>query len=165
MPSLVWQVALEGTSREQQLFIEEHVGAISGEGGRPVLVLDGSPYPPKADEVASRRAKRDEAEQTAHRLERNGEGKAAAAAWKRAARPQEPFYSWLLQWCRAKRVAYIVAPYEADEMLVALQEHLGEKNTIVLAASQCLEFEIVFTLLRPYSLNHPTAIFRAPPGS
>ena len=113
LPSLAWQVALEGTSRDQQLFIEEHVGAISAEGGRPVLVLDGAPYPPKADEVASRLAKRDEAERAAQRAELAREATTATAVWKRAARPQEPFFAWLLEWCRAKHVAYIVAPYEA----------------------------------------------------
>ena len=129
-------MALEGTSREQQLFIEEHVRAIAAEGGRPVLVLDGAPYPPKADEVASRRTARDAAERAAREHELAGDGKAAAAAWKRAARPQEPFWAWLLQWCVAKRVAFVVAPNEADEMLVALQEALGDETVIVLAASQ-----------------------------
>jgi hypothetical protein len=46
--------------------------------------------------------------------------------------------SWLMQWCISKCVAYIVAPYEADEMLAALQEQLGDETVIVLAASQDL---------------------------
>ena len=132
-------MVLEGTSREQQLFIEDQVSSLIGEGGRPVLVLDGAAYPPKAVEVASRRAARDVAEKAARTAEEAQDGHKVTAEWKKAARPQEPFFAWLLQWCISKHVAFIVAPNEADEQLVALQEDAGGADVVVLAASQARE--------------------------
>ena len=115
------QVVLEGTSREQQLFVEEQVASISGEGGRPVLVLDGAAFPPKTRVAASRRADREAKEREARGAEASRDGHEAAAAWKAAARPHEPFFEWLMNWCVAKGVAFIVSPFEADEQLVALR--------------------------------------------
>ena len=42
------QVAREGTSLQQQQYVLRHIESIVGEGGNPVLVLDGKAYPPKA---------------------------------------------------------------------------------------------------------------------
>ena len=103
------QVVLEGTSREQQLFIEEQITSLSGEGGRPVRVLDGAAFPPKMCVAASRRADRDAKEREARAAEVSHQGHKAAAAWKAAARPQEPFFKWLVEWCVAKGVAILVA--------------------------------------------------------
>ena len=49
-----------------------------------MLVLDGAPYPPKADEVTSRCAARDAAEKAALQLEMGKDRKAATAVWPRA---------------------------------------------------------------------------------
>ena len=68
------------------------MAAIYIEGGRPVLVLDEAPYPPKANEVASCRAARDAAELTAQQAELAQDcRRPRLRGWKRAARPQEPF--------------------------------------------------------------------------
>ena len=130
------QVVLEGTSREQQLCLEQHIGSIAGEGGKPVLVLDGAAFPPKAAEVARRRATSSGAADAARAAEAQLQGHKAASEWKKASRPAEAFWAWLLQWCLDKDVAFLVSPCEADEQLVALQEQLGDENAIVLAASQ-----------------------------
>ena len=52
------QVVLEGTSPQQQQYVRRHLDAVVGEGGKPVLVLDGRAYPAKAAERGRRRADR-----------------------------------------------------------------------------------------------------------
>eukprot|EP00966_Prymnesium_polylepis_P117486 2715760-Prymnesium_polylepis.1 len=77
--------------------------------------------------AASRRADRDAKEREARAAEVSHQGHKAAAAWKAAARPQEPFFKWLVEWCVAKGVAILVALFEADEQLVALQVRVAPR--------------------------------------
>ena len=39
------EVVVHGTSAEQQEYVRKSIEAVSGEGGRPILVLDGRAYP------------------------------------------------------------------------------------------------------------------------
>ena len=49
-------VAREGVSVQQQQYVRRYLESVVGEGGRPVVVLDGKAYPPKAATRATRRA-------------------------------------------------------------------------------------------------------------
>ena len=79
-----------------------------------MLVLDGAALPPKTRVATSRRADREAKEREARGAEASRDGHKAAAAWKAAALPHEPFWEWLMNWCVAKGVAFIVSPLEAD---------------------------------------------------
>ena len=59
------EVAVHGTSTEQQQYIRMQIETVAAEGGRPILVLDGRPYPPKVTTRAERRAKSAAAQQEA----------------------------------------------------------------------------------------------------
>jgi exonuclease-1 len=127
-------VTRDGVSEQQLQYVRDRIASVAGEGGVPVLVLDGRGYPPKLGTRAERLALRQAARQAAEAAERRGDRAAAAAKWKAAATPQEPFWHALLEECVRNEILYIVAPYEADAQLVSLAEELGER-AIIWAAS------------------------------
>ena len=51
------EVALHGTSLDQQEYMRKQIESVAAEGGRPVLILDGRAYPPKLTTRAERRAR------------------------------------------------------------------------------------------------------------
>jgi exonuclease 1 len=132
------QVVREGKSTQQQQYVTRRIEAVVGEGGTPVLVMDGRAYPPKEQTRRQRRTGRDESRRTAETLEgQPGKASEAESAWKEAAAPQEPFWRWLMQYCIDRGVPFVVAPYEADAQLVSLQEDLGgQSRAVIWAASQ-----------------------------
>ena len=117
-----------GVSQEAILYVTSRVTAMLGEGAKVLLVFDGDRgYEAKADTQASRRNARAEvlAKPTAQR---------SAMDWKTAAAPQEPFLQAIMAWCVANSVPFMVAPYEADQQLVELQQ-AGWIDSILVASN------------------------------
>ena len=50
-------VVRDGVSAAQLEYVRKQIGSVAAEGGKPVLVLDGRPYPPKLETRADRREK------------------------------------------------------------------------------------------------------------
>ena len=128
-------VAREGVSVQQQQYVRRYLESVVGEGGRPVVVLDGKAYPPKAATRATHRADQAQARASAEEAEAKQDARKAASEWKKAAVPQEPFWHWLLEELIGMKVPFIYSPYEADAQLVALQQELGEQ-AVIWAASE-----------------------------
>ena len=120
---------------QQQQYVRRHLESIVGEGGKPVLVLDGKAYPPKAATRQARRTDREAARRLAEQAEAASDRQAAESAWKIAAAPQEPFWAWLMQECINTGISFLVAPYEADAQLVSLAQELGPSRAVIWAAS------------------------------
>ena len=128
-------VVIHGTSAAQQQYIRTAIENIAGEGGRPVLVLDGRAYPPKLTTRAERRAKAAAAKEAAEDAVRRGDAAEARKKWAEAAAPKEEFWAWLLRYAVKTGVAFVVAPYEADAQLISLAEDLGWDRVVVWAAA------------------------------
>ena len=130
------EVAQHGTSAEQQQYLRMELESIRGEGGRPVLVLDGRAYPPKFLTRQKRRTAASDAKKKAQHLAGDPtQSKAAEKAWRDAARPEEPFWVWLLEECLRTEVRFIYSPYEADAQLVATEADIGSTAIIWAAAN------------------------------
>lgn len=76
-------------SAQQHQYVTRHIEAVAGEGGKPVLVLDGRAYPPKAATCDLRRADRHAAAARAQALEAANEKTEALKEWGRASAPSE----------------------------------------------------------------------------
>jgi exonuclease-1 len=123
------------------------VDAILNAGATPVVVFDGAPLPMKARTDAVRAAQRQAHRRTAAALLQEGKAAAAendmAAAFEVTAEMRHMFITAL----KARRVEFVVAPYEADSQLVFLVES-GQCDAAVTEDSDLLAYRCPRTLYK-----------------
>lgn len=90
------------------------INLLRSHGVEPVLVFDGGPLPMKARQAERRRALRESEVAKGRAFLAAGERAEAYAAFARAIRITPCMARELVVELRARRVAYVVAPYEAD---------------------------------------------------
>ena len=123
------------------------VDAILNAGSTPVVVFDGAPLPMKAGTDAARAGQRQKHRRSATALLQEGEEDAAekemAAAFEVTAEMRHLFITAL----KARRVEFVVAPYEADSQLVFLVES-GQCDAAVTEDSDLLAYRCPRTLYK-----------------
>ena len=133
------------------------VDAILNAGTTPVVVFDGAPLPMKARTDALRAAQRQAHRRTAAALLQEGKAAAAekemAAALEVTAEMRHVFITAL----QARRVEFVVAPYEADSQLVFLVES-GQCDAAVTEDSDLLAYRCPRTLYKLQESGHARLI-------
>ena len=109
-------VCEHGSSQEAVMYVTQRLSALMGEGAHVVAVFDGDRnYQAKLATQEKRRVKQAKSLAAA--------GSASSAKYFKAkATPQEPLLQAVMAWCIKNSVGIVVAPYEADQQLVDLQQ-------------------------------------------
>ena len=133
------------------------VDAILNAGATPVVVFDGAPLPMKARTDIVRAAQRQAHRRTAAALLQEGKAAAAekemAAAFEVTAEMRHIFITAL----KARRVEFVVAPYEADSQLVFLVES-RQCDAAVTEDSDLLAYRCPCTLYKLQESGHARLI-------
>ena len=108
-------------------------------GVEPYLVFDGAYLPTKAETAKERRIKRDEAQQKADLFLKRGDRKLAWKEFMKAAGVTPEMAKSIMVELDARKVKYVVAPYEADPQMVYL-EKIGAVDGILSEDSDLLIF-------------------------
>ena len=108
-------------------------------GVEPYLVFDGAYLPTKAETAKERRIKREEAQQKADLLLKRGDRKLAWKEFMKAAGVTPEMAKSIMVELDARKVKYVVAPYEADPQMVYL-EKIGAVDGILSEDSDLLIF-------------------------
>lgn len=108
-------------------------------GVEPYLVFDGAYLPTKAETAKERRVKRDEAQQKADLFLKRGDRKLAWKEFMKAAGVTPEMAKSIMVELDARKVKYVVAPYEADPQMVYL-EKIGAVDGILSEDSDLLIF-------------------------
>lgn len=101
-------------------FCEQQLSALFAAGVTPYVVFDGGLLPMKAGTEAARRAERDKAMAAGREALGRGDAGAAHAAFTRAVDVTPAMAAQLAAHLRARGVAFVFAPYEADAQLAYL---------------------------------------------
>lgn len=108
-------------------------------GVEPYLVFDGAYLPTKAETAKERRIKREEAQQKADQFLKKGDRKLAWKEFMKAAGVTPEMAKSIMIELDARKVKYVVAPYEADPQMVYL-EKIGVVDGILSEDSDLLIF-------------------------
>ncbi|CUM46175.1 uncharacterized protein AC631_04829 [Debaryomyces fabryi] len=108
-------------------------------GVEPYLVFDGAYLPTKAETAKERRLKRQEAQEKANQLIKDGNRKLAWKEFMKAAGVTPQMAKSIMVELDMRKVKYIVAPYEADPQMVYL-ERIGLVDGILSEDSDLLIF-------------------------
>lgn len=104
-----------------------------------LLVIDGNALPSKKDENAQRREDRDEAFEKALAAEKAGDSRAARRFYAQSCSVTYEIRYELIQACKQAKIAFIVAPYEADAQMARLA-HSGVVDLVVTEDSDTLAY-------------------------
>lgn len=108
-------------------------------GVEPYLVFDGAYLPTKAETAKERRLKRQEAQEKANQLIKDGNRKLAWKEFMKAAGVTPEMAKSIMVELDMRKVKYVVAPYEADPQMVYL-ERIGLVDGILSEDSDLLIF-------------------------
>ena len=104
-----------------------------------LLVIDGDSLPSKRDENLERRAERDRAYDRAVAAERSRDSRAARRFYAQACSVTHGIKHDLIEECRGRGIAFLVAPYEADAQMARLA-HTGAVDLVITEDSDILVY-------------------------
>ncbi|KAJ8614520.1 hypothetical protein CTAYLR_000799 [Chrysophaeum taylorii] len=119
--SCAWELGCGGDSDKWIRWCMQRVALLLHYRVKPLLIFDGGPLPAKADQEATRRAKREEARARALQLTRERRHDEAAKWFAKAVDVTPVMAARLVDACVARwgrgSVDFVIAPYEADAQL------------------------------------------------
>ena len=104
-----------------------------------LLVIDGDTLPSKNEENQKRRAERERAYDRAVAAERSRDGRAARRFYAQACSVTHGIKRGLIEECRGRGIAFLVAPYEADAQMARLA-HSGAVDLVITEDSDILVY-------------------------
>lgn len=120
-------------------YVMKRVDMLCYFGVEPYLVFDGAYLPTKADTAKDRREKREEARTKADAFLKKGDRKSAWKEFMKAAGVTPAMAKSIMVELDARKIKYVVAPYEADPQMVYL-EKIGLVDGILSEDSDLLIF-------------------------
>ena len=108
-------------------------------GIQVLLVIDGDSLPSKKEENRQRQEERDHAFEKAITAEKSGDSRAARRFYAQACSITYKIRYELINACKKARIAFIVAPYEADAQMARLA-HTGAVDLVITEDSDILAF-------------------------
>ena len=115
-------LALDRPTRKHIEWFLHRVRMLIHFGVRPYIVFDGDNLPSKAKTEAGRRERREEAKKEGLALHRAGKASQAYKTLMKAVDVTPEMTHELIQELKKLKVAYVVAPYEADAQLAYLEQ-------------------------------------------
>ena len=128
-------------------YVAAMLDVLARAGATPTVVLDGAPLPAKAGQEARRAARRARGAAEARAALARGDTHAAHAACCRAVDVTPEMAARCVQLLRARRVAFVVAPFEADAQLAFLARS-GAADVVLTEDSDMLPYGVPATLYK-----------------